>query len=204
MLRKRRLFAAIAGLVVMCTAGQAHAQYPPCTLPTLIVDPSTGPAGFTFAAIVTNCRANEPVTFLLGSQRTATTCNPVTLQASATLSAPTDPGPAPITAELRGVTIGEDAAAEPSGFRAQAQPPTCPPLTGVVTLSATLEVLTVGATTTTTTEPSAPTTTIAGGNIPTTGSSGLGTTSAIGMVLLAVGVGLFVVARLRRRPAPSA
>lgn len=43
-----------------------------------------------------------------------------------------------------------------------------------------------------------------GGSLPTTGSSGMSTTTGIAIGLLGVGVGLFVVTRVRRQsPAPA-
>ena len=159
---KRRLFAGIAGVLVFCNAGQVHAQYPPCQLPMLMVEPSSVPTGGSFTATVSNCRPSEAVVFRLGTQSVSTTCNPLTLQATAQLTAPSTPGPVDVVAELAGQTIPD----QPSGLRrtptadltrtdfVPAQSPTCPSVTESVSVNAQVEVLAPGTTTTT------PTTTV--------------------------------------------
>ncbi len=185
---KRRVFVAIAGVAVCCTAGQAHAQYPPCQEPILVVEPTVVPAGETFVATVVNCRPNETVVFRLPVQSVATTCNPTTLQATTQSTAPTIAGPATVVVDLEGLSNGD-------------QPATCPAESEFRVLAAQIEVLPPGAATTV--PPVTPTTAPGGGSIPTTGSNGIGSTSTIAIVLLLVGAGLVVVARVRRRSAPA-
>jgi len=45
--------------------------------------------------------------------------------------------------------------------------------------------------------------TIPGAGLPATGSSGMGTTTGIALGLFVVGLGLFIVAQVRRRQQPS-
>jgi LPXTG-motif cell wall-anchored protein len=57
---------------------------------------------------------------------------------------------------------------------------------------------------TTPVDPTTPTTTAApGGTLPETGANGISSTTTIALGLLIVGLGLFVVAQVRRRQAPT-
>lgn len=170
----------IAVVAVFSVSSVANAQYPPVKKPTLVISRDIGPPGYTFTATVTNCVPGQRIVFVLGDQRVDATCDPVTMQATVTLTAPPGLGSYTVSAEFYGDCT-------PFGL-----PPSQPDVPCLV-LSETIQVIDAATTTTT----------VAGGNIPTTGSSGVNSTLSTALVLVLTGLGVFVVSRIRRRPAVS-
>jgi hypothetical protein len=175
---------AIAFVALIAGASTAQAQYPPLKQPDLVISQEIGPPGYTFTATVTNCVPGQRIVFVVGDQRVEATCDPVTMQASATITAPPGLGTYTVTAEFYG-DCSSFVQGNPSGtVPGQAEAP-------CLVLSDTIQVVSGGPTTTT----------VPGGNIATTGSNGIDTTLQTGLILLTVGVGFFVVSRIRRRQA---
>jgi LPXTG-motif cell wall-anchored protein len=170
-------------VLVFAGASVAQAQYPVSKPPTLVISQDIGPPGYTFTATVTECVPDQRVVFVVGDQRVEATCDPVTLQASATITAPPGLGSYTVTAEFYGdcSSFGTGAIVAPAGAPC-------------FVLSETIQVVSAGPTTTT----------LPGGNLPTSGASGVSSTLTSGLVVLVVGLGLLVVARRRRRPASAA
>jgi len=175
----------IAAAAVLAGASAAQAQYPPAQPPTLVVSRDVGPPGYTFTATVSKCVPNQRIVIVLGDQRVETTCDPVTLQATVSLTAPPGLGTFTVSAEFYGDCSSFVQGSRSNGVSAQADVQPC------LVLTQSIEVIAAGPTTTA----------VPDGNIPTTGSSGVSSTLTAALVLVAAGVGLFVVARLRRRPA---
>ncbi len=169
------LTAVLAVAFVFAPTSTAHAQYPPSGPPTLVVTPPIGTPGYTVTVTVTNCIPNEQVVIRLVGRTITVTCDPVTLQATTTIVAPNALGPYDVCADFLGVPAG-----------------TAPR----VTLCASIQVVSssVPSTTTVPRDPGTP-----GGNLATSGSSGLGTTSTAGIILLGVGIAVYTVSRMRRR-----
>jgi LPXTG-motif cell wall-anchored protein len=170
-------------VLVFAGASVAQAQYPVCNPPTLVISQAVGPPGYTFTATVTDCVPDQQVVFVVGDQRVEATCDPVTLQASATITAPPGLGSYTVTAESCGhcSSFGTATTIAPGG-------------SSCFVLSEAIQVVSAGPTTTT----------LPGGNLPTSGASGVSSTLTSGLVVLVVGLGLLVVARRRRRPASAA
>ena len=181
----RRWMSAIVVVFVALVAGAspALAQYPPAQPPTLVISQETGPPGYTFTATVTNCVPGQRIVFVLGDQRVEATCDPVTLQASASLTAPPGLGSYTVSAEFYGDCSPFVQGLRSAAVLTQAETP-------CLVLTETIEVISAGPATTTTVPR----------NIATTGSNGIDTTLRTGLILLVVGLGFFAVTRLRRRP----
>jgi hypothetical protein len=178
---KKLAFVLIAAAALVFGAGQvATAQYGPSI--------STGPVtpGGPYTVTYTNCVVGDTITF------TQAQSNPTSVQATC----------------LPGGTATASFAAAPtaagtySGTAVGAQSPS---LTFTFTLTApatTVPVTTApgggGAVPTTAAPGGQP-----GGQLPATGSNGLGSTTGIALGLLVVGLGLFVVAQVRRRDAAT-
>jgi hypothetical protein len=174
----------IAFVALIAGASTAQAQYPPLKQPDLVISQEIGPPGYTFTATVTNCVPGQRIVFVVGDQRVEATCDPVTMQASATITAPPGLGTYTVTAEFYGDCSSFVQGNPPGTVVGQAEAP-------CLVLTETIQVVSAGPTTTT----------VPGGNIATTGSNGIDTTLQTGMILLAVGAGFFVVSRIRRRQA---
>jgi hypothetical protein len=168
----------------------AQAQYPPTSPPRLEVEPRLGFPNYPFVATVFNCLPNEPVTFNLLDVAIPTVCNPTTLQASTPMVAPPVVGTYQVTADLFGTPT-----ALVSGIRAPAAALVEQTPRIRLVLADTIEVINVA--------PSTTTTTIADGGLATTGSNGVSSTLMSALVLVAAGIAVFVVSRVRRRPAPN-
>ena len=148
-----------------------------------MISQEIGPPGYTFTATVTNCVPGQRIVFVVGDQRVEATCDPVTLQAPASITAPFGLGSYTVFAEFYG---------DCSSFSQTGLPPgTVIDPTGQPCLVLSETFVVVDTTTTTTTVPS--------GSIPTTGSNGVDTTLQMGLILVVVGVGFFAVGRVRRR-----
>jgi hypothetical protein len=177
--------ALIAAVATLAVASAAHAQYPPAQKPTLVISQEIGPPGYTFTATVTNCVPGQLIVFVVGDQRVETACDPVTLQASATLTAPPGLGSYTVFAEFYGDCSPFVQGLRSDGLTAQAEPP-------CLVLSETIQVVAATPTTTTTTVPT--------GTIPTSGSNGVDSLVTAGVILVITGFGIFAVSRVRRRP----
>lgn len=187
--------ALLAVVAVLAVSQGAHAQYPPALPPTLGISQEIGPPGFTFTATVTNCVPGQRVVFVLGDLRVEAICDPITLQASAVLTAPPQTGSFTVNAEFFGTC---SPAVEPCLVLTQtiqvvAAPPSTLPDTGGDG----------GGGSVTTLPDTGGSTGGGGGNLPRTGSNGVSSMLSAGLVAVAVGAGLFVVARVRRRPATN-
>lgn len=187
--------ALIAVVAVLAGASTAHAQYPPAQSPTLVISQEIGPPGFTFTATVANCVPGQRIVFVLGDLRVEATCDPVTLQASASLTAPPGLGSYTVRAEFYG-DCGGGVVGQPGApclvleetIQVVTAPPSTLPDTGGGTLPDTGGGGAAGG---------------GGGALPRTGSNGVSSMLSAGLVVLAVGAGMFVVARIRRRPAST-
>ncbi len=166
----------------------ANAQYVPAGSGT--VTPSSPPPGTPFTVRV-NCTAGAGnVTFVFNGGSFSFPCTAgsglagsvvgfvaqtPTGTSTATLTAPTTPGTYPGTATQGGTQVGAFSVTVPGQAAT-----------------------TVPASTT------APVVTTPGSGLPATGSGGISTTTGIAIGLLVVGLGLFVVAQVRRRqPHPA-
>lgn len=175
----------IAFVALIAGASTAQAQYPPLKQPDLVISQEIGPPGYTFTATVTNCVPGQRIVFVVGDQRVEATCDPVTMQASATITAPPGLGTYTVTAEFYGDCSSFVQGNPPGTVVGQTEAP-------CLVLTETIQVISAGPATTTT---------LPGGNIATTGSNGIDTTLQTGLILLAVGAGFFVVSRIRHRQA---
>mgnify|MGYP001822105739 CR=1 FL=1 len=151
----------------------ASFDYPVGQPPDIITDVPTVGTGGNFNATVTNCLPGETVTFIFEGVERTTTCDPNTLQASFPFVAPMTPGSYQVCAVLTG-----DGATVPPG------------VTRPSTVCTTIEVTASG--------PTVPPT-VPGGGLPGTGSSGVDTNLALAGTALVVGLGLLIVAGIRRR-----
>ena len=165
--------ATLLGVSALGSSGVAVAQYPPAATTGITTNvPSVAPGG-TFTATVGNCLPGETVVITFQGVSTTVTCNSTTLQASASFAAPATPGTYQVCADLTGT-----GATVPSG------------VTRPLTVCTSIQVIAAG--------PTVPAT-VPGGGLPRTGSSGLGTTATIAIVLLSAGVLLLIVSQVRRR-----
>ena len=145
--------------------------------------PTAPTAGGGYTALYTNCQAGETITF---SQPES---NPTTVTGTCVATVT-------LTGAIMGVVLPSQAVLG-NATGAFTAAPTAPG-TYTVTASGTISpvqttTFTIAATPTTTTPTTLP------GDLPATGSNGVGTTTGIAIGLLVVGVGLFVVAQVRRR-----
>ena len=165
--------ATLLGLSTLGLSGVAVAQYPPRATTGITTNvPSVAPRG-TFTATVGNCLPGETIVITFQGVSTTVTCNTTTLQASASFAAPATPGTYQVCADLTGT-----GATVPAGVTR--------PLTVCTSIQVNAASPTVPAT-------------VPGGGLPRTGSSGLGTTATIAIVLLASGTLLLIVSTVRRR-----
>jgi uncharacterized membrane protein YgcG len=176
----------LAVVALVGGASAAYAQYPPELAPTLVISQESGPPGFTFTATVTNCTPGQTVVFVLGDQRVEVVCTPVTLQATASLTAPPGPGSYTVTATVGGVVLT-------ATIDVVAAPPSTLPDTGGDNGGGTDGGGTDGGGTGGGGAD--------GGALPSTGSNGVATTVRTALILVVAGGGLFFVARARRRSA---
>lgn len=191
------LIAAACTLFVGVGMSSTASAYPPGETATLVVEPKIGPPGFTFTATVLNCYPGETVEFRLdGGNLQTTTCDTTTFQATVTYQAPNAIGFYPVTATLLGLPNG------PVGFRSAPQRVELPPI-GERPLVLADEIQVIDEDVTTTTE-AVTTTTAPTGQIPDTGSSGVSTNLTIGGIALLTGLGLLIVAGIRRRSTAGA
>lgn len=206
------LMAASAAVFGFGMVAQAQTGYSP----SVALTPAAPTAGGGYTAVYRNCTAGDTITFTQ-AQSTPTSgtapCIAISVPAltgsvvgllrpqqaplgNATFAfaaAPTAPG------TYNGTAVGEDSPSQAFGFTIPGQatttavattaPPTTPPPTA-------------NAASPTTATP--PALTVPGSGLPATGSDGIGTTTGIALGLLVVGLGLFVVAQVRRRQSPSA
>lgn len=151
------------------------------------ISPNPVEPGRPFAVTYDNCQAGESITFVVSGATPASitnTCSSIGTVALSLLgqvglgnavgsftAAPSAPGTYPGTATPNG-----QSPVRTFNLVIQAPAPTVPPSVAS-TIPATVPV----------------------GGLPTTGSGGVGTTTAIAIGLLVVGLGLFVVAQVRRR-----
>jgi hypothetical protein len=172
------LMVAVAALLgALGPAGVVDA-YPVGSSPGITTNVPSVPPGGVFTAVVSNCIPGETVIFTFQGTSVSATCDPTTLQATATFSAPSTPGTYQVCGELTGVgaTVSSNA-------------------TRPTTICTSIDV--VGSTVTT---PGA----TPGGGLAATGSSGLGTTTTSAMVLISAGVLLLIVTQVRRRRSSQA
>jgi hypothetical protein len=159
------------------TVSVAHAQYPPSGGPGLSLTREVGPPGFTFVATVTNCFPGERVVFRINGVSYEAICDPTSLQASVTITAPDAVGPYTIFADVYGPCTNA--------------PAPCFVLS---------EVIQVVAAAPPTTVPSPPTT-IRPGVVASTGTNAAGPITVTAALLVVTGLCVLAVSRRRRRPA---
>jgi hypothetical protein len=200
--------------------------------PSVVASPVSGVAGFEFTVTVEPCRTGEDVEFIFEGVTELEVCDASSM-AQTTFTAPGTAGVYDGTATLMGLDVfdvlqtgfvgfgflqGESVIDRPLtlDFSITVTPP-------VDTSSTTTTTTTVAGTTTTvagtTTTVAGTTTTVSGattapadttapttnpsGQLPATGSSGTNSTTNIALGLFAVGLGLLVVAQVRRRQASA-
>ena len=164
--------ATLLGVSALAPSGIVGA-YPVGSSSVITTDvPSIPPEG-TFTATVENCLPGETVNISFDMVMIPTTCDPTTLQASASFVAPTATGTYEVCAELTGSN-----ATVPQG------------VVRPRTICTSIQVAASGP---------VPPPVIPGGGLPATGSSGLDTTTTSAAVLLGAGVMLLVVSQVRRR-----
>ena len=169
--------ATLLGVSALAPSGIAGA-YPPGQTSSITTDVTSVAPGGNFTATVGNCLPGETVDITFESVTITATCNPTTLQASASFFAPTTSGTYQVCGNLTGVGA------------------TVPPgVTRPRTICTSIQVLASGPTL----PPDIP-----GGGLPATGSSGLDTTTTSAAVLLGAGVLLLVVSQVRRRRTAAA
>jgi LPXTG-motif cell wall-anchored protein len=165
--------------------------------PAISVDPASPAPGGAYTVTYENCFVGDTITFTQDdSTPTSVTgeCEPVNgVVLGSVIALLAQQGP-----EL-GVAVGEfDAAPTEAGVYDG---------TGVGERSPSLpfqfEIKVATEPTDPPTEPTTPTTEAPGGTLPQTGSNGIGTTTGIALGLFAAGLGMFVVAQVRRRQAPK-
>ena len=172
------ILTALGVLLVGAGVSNTAAAYPVGETTDIVTNVPTVIPGGTFNATVTNCLPGETVVFVFEGVSRSVTCDPTTLQASFPFVAPTTPGTYQVCADLTG-----NGATVPSG------------VTRPRTICTTIEVVATG--------PTVPPT-VPGGGLPGTGSSGVDTNLALAGTLLVVGLGLLVVAGIRRRETATA
>ena len=172
----------------------------PSYTPAVTVTPPTGPAA-PYSVLYRNCQVGETITFT----QAQSTPNSVPVQC---VAAPT---PA-LTGSIVGLLLPQGTSALGTATANFTNAPTDPGLyngSAVGTRSQTPVPWTItiaGTTPPASTNPPVVTTvpaTLPGSGLPETGSNGIGTTTGIAIGLLVVGLGLFVVAQVRRRQAPT-
>jgi FlaG/FlaF family flagellin (archaellin) len=184
--------AAMFGFGIVASA-QAPSQYSQ----SIAVTPNPVTAGGPYTVVYANCIVGDTITFTqLNSTPTSVTglCN------SATVT---------LTGSIMGLLLPQGSAAYGTATATFSNAPTTPGTyngVGVGELSPSLpfQFVIPGQVVTTTIAPTTVPATVPGSGLPATGSGGLGTTTGIAVGLLAVGLGLFVVAQVRRRQSPAA
>lgn len=177
--------AAVGTLFLGAGAAGTVSAYPFGLVSSLRALDTQGLPNYEVPVVVSNCFPDELVVFTLGDSTADSTCSDVSFEARATLRAPAAVGSYDVEAELRG-TQGPVDPDRPDESRIE-RPRT---LTAQISVVA-----------------QAPDTTVAAvpisGEIPTTGSSGIGSTTLLALGLSVVGLGLLVVSQVRRRGASA-
>jgi hypothetical protein len=192
---KKLALAFVAASCVLFGLGHvASAQYGG----SATVTPSTVVGGGPYSVTYRNCLAGDTITF---TQAQST---------PSTVTVPCVGSVVTLTGSLLGVLLPQQAALGTATANFTAAPTAPGNYTGTAvglagrSPSITFSFTIPGQATTTTTPvvTTVPATT-PGGGLPATGSDGIGTTTSIAIGLLVVGLGLFVVAQVRRRQTPS-
>jgi hypothetical protein len=187
---------ALCTLLIGAGVASPAAAYPPGAVLELVLSREVGPPGFAFNAVIRGCFPGESVDFRLDNGAPVRAiCSATTFQASVPFNGPPTPGPYAITATLLGV-LPEGAENRPLVVTDSITVVAAPPDTTIAPTTVPGGI----------TPPATTTTLGPGGRLPATGSSGIDGNLTIAGTLLAVGLGLLVVAGVRRnrRDAPAA